>query len=255
MQKILMILTVLLFAGVSPAFANLKTSPDTLDPSNIPPPPGAILDLAGTPVFTGAWHQYSVNFMATTANTDIAFLFRNDPGFTGFDDVSVSTGGGPNLFLNPGFEANTGAPPTNWNFENIYGAGFAGAVTSSVSPGGCLGMSPSFPHNGNNAWCDGATQAYDAIDQVVATTLGDTYTVTFWQNNVDSTGVDESAGYQQISTNGHNSDNDTGGNGIDTLVYAGATIPAPVPEPASVMLMASGVLGLGITFRRKFDGV
>jgi hypothetical protein len=257
MRKASVILAVILFAVVAPGFADIKTSPDSIDPNNVPPPSGAILDLAGTPVLTGVWTQYSVNFVATVAMTDVTFLFRNDPGYTGFDNASVTLmGGGPNLFLNPGFELGTvGAAPVDWNFENIYGAGFAGEVTSNTSPGGCSGMAPSYPFSESNGWCDGATQAYDAIDQVVPTTIGQTYTVSFWQNNIDTNGVAYAGGdYSQISVNGHNTDTDTLGNGIDTLVYVGATIPPPVgtPEPGSVVLLASAMLGLGFGLRRKF---
>jgi hypothetical protein len=257
MRKAVLVLVIVLCGVVSPGFADIKTSPDSIDPNNVPPPSGAILDLAGTPVLTGVWTQYSVNFVATVSMTDITFLFRNDPGYTGFDNASVALkSGGPNLFANSGFELGTvGGAPVDWNFENIYGAGFAGEVTSSTSPGGCGGMAPSYPFSGNNGWCDGATQAYDAIDQVVPTTIGQTYTISFWQDNIDTNGVAYAGGdYSQISTNGHNSGSDTLGNGIDTLVYVGASIPPPVgvPEPASVVLLASIALGLGFRFRGKF---
>jgi hypothetical protein len=211
------------------------------------------LDLAGLPLPT-VWTQYSVKFTAAFAATDITFLFRNDPGWTGFDDVSVTTGGGPNLILNPGFELNTGNPPTDWTYDNVFGATFGGSVTSNVT--GCNGLTP-YPHTGSNAWCDGATQAYDAIDQIIPTTIGALYTISFWQNQITTVGGVNPTIYQHISTNGCvdtggiTCPNGTQGNGIDTLVYVGSTIPTPTPEPSYLPLLGFGLLGAIPVIRRK----
>ena len=83
------------------AFAN--PCPPGNPPTNCAPPLGAILDLDGTPI-PHTYQQYSVNFTATQASSNISFAFREDPAFLFLDDVSVTTGGGPNLLLNPGFE-------------------------------------------------------------------------------------------------------------------------------------------------------
>ena len=55
-------------------------------PSNLPPPAGAILDLApGLIPHDGNNPQsYSVNFVAGQANTAITFAFREDPAFIFF---------------------------------------------------------------------------------------------------------------------------------------------------------------------------
>jgi hypothetical protein len=81
------------------------------------------------------YQQYSINFTATAASTNISFAMREDPGFLGLDDVSVATGGGPNLIVNGNFEAGPlGAQaPTGWTFLNQFGATFAGEVSAHIA--------------------------------------------------------------------------------------------------------------------------
>ena len=64
-------------------------------------------------------------------------------------------------------------------------------------------------NSGSSEWCDGSVQAYDAIDQNIATNTGDTYTVSFWLTSGDSTGTYPASGlFQQLSTNGDVTDDD-----------------------------------------------
>jgi hypothetical protein len=194
---------------------------------------GAILDLNGTPI-NSAYQQFTVNFMANAASTNVSFAIREDPAFIFLDDVSVVdvTNPGGNLILNGGFESgplNANAP-ANWTYLNSFGAGFAGIVSNNG------------PHSGTNNYFDGAVQAYDGITQAIATNPGDIYQLTFWM--FDDSGQST---YSRVSTNGDVSD--TGGNGIDLLVYAGA-IPTldTVPEPATLSLVG---LGLAAAYRRR----
>jgi hypothetical protein len=205
-------------------------------PSNVGPPAGAILDLAGDPI-SSSFTLYTVDFTAGVADTDITFAFRNDPAYTAMDDVSVVdlTNPAGNLIVNGGFET---GDLTGWTYDNVYGASYGGGVAS----GGCslLGI-----YDGSYEWCDGATQAYDAIDQVIPTTVGDVYQVSFYTASFGG------SVYQQLSTNGDVTD--TSGNGIDTLVYAQAGLPPPagIPEPVSMVLIGTGLLGLGLLRRRR----
>jgi hypothetical protein len=92
----------LLLAFGQQAFAN--PCPPGNPPTNCAPPSGpVILDLAGQAVPHG-FQQYTASFLAGVTTTQISFAFREDPAFLLLDDVSVSTGGGPNLLTNGNFE-------------------------------------------------------------------------------------------------------------------------------------------------------
>ena len=248
MNKALVFPSILLLAAAIPSFGDVKDFVSPTDPNNVPPPSGALLDLAGNPLNFGAWTKYSVNFTAAFAITDLTLAFRNDPGWTLLDDVSVVdiTHPSGNLLTNPGFEAGN---LTGWTYDNVFGATNGGSVQTGT---GCQGFG-SAAHSGSFGWCDGATQAYDAIDQKFGTTIGDVYTVSFYQNVDDITGFSP-ANYQQVSTNGCVSTSScaggTDGNGVDTLVYVGSTIPS-VPEPSAIILLGSCVLGLVPVLRRR----
>ena len=69
---------------------------------------------------TNTWQQYTYSFTATDTNTQLSFLFRQDPAYWYFDDVSVkAAGSSTNLVTNPGFEngsvSGNANQPVNWS--------------------------------------------------------------------------------------------------------------------------------------------
>ncbi len=208
---------------------------------NLAPPLNPILDLAGQPL-PSVYTNYSVTFTAASSLTDLTFAFRNDPGFTTLDDVSMMDNTTPSgeLVVDGGFES--GLAP--WTYDNVFGASFGGFVDTSGNCASTLGVPLGLaPNSGTADWCDGATQAYDAIDQLIATTIGDSYTVSFWVDQANSNQEGQTI-FQDLSTNGNPT---TDGNGIDVLVYAQAGLPqAATPEPATWFLVGGGLMGMGL---------
>ncbi len=227
MRKFIVVACMVLLMGSVAAFAV---------PMNVGPPLGAILDLNGMPI-TSSETPYTVDFTAGLSDTAITFAFRNDPSFVYFSDASVvdlTTSSG-NLLLNGDLASGTygTSSVTDWTYANIYGATYGGELLSGCGEGG------------TNCWYDGAVQAYDAISQTIATTIGDEYQISFYLYGYGGTT------YQDLSTNGNVTD--TGGNGIDVLAYAQAGLPPPstTPEPSSILLFSTGLVALAGAVRRK----
>lgn len=233
----------LLFTGL--AAAAMLAGQAYAGPINEPPPPGWILSLSGLPLPHSAYTQYTVDFTATQAMTNISFALRDDPAFISLDNIIVANTLSPstNLILNGGFEdgvATSGGnadAPVDWSYLNTFGAAFGGVVRCD---GGGQGGS-------SCEWYDGAVQAYDGITQGIATTIGDTYSISFWavENNSDPN-------WSELSTNGDVTG--TGGNGINITVYAGAIPHRAVPEPAELGMFGLGALliGMFMGLRRRF---
>jgi PEP-CTERM motif len=219
------------------------SSQSRAQPFNEPPPAGAILDLNGQPI-TNDQQSYSVDFVASLADTAITFAFRQDPSYLSFSNVSLVdlTNPSGNLLLNGDFALGTlgTSDVTDWTYANVYGAEASGVLESGCGVGG------------SNCWYDGAVQAYDAISQTVATNIGDTYEISFNLNG----GGSQDGVYSRLSTNGDITD--PGGNGIDVLAYAQAGLPPPgIPEPSTWAMMLIGFVGFGFVggYRRARPAV
>ena len=203
--------------------------------NNNPPPAGPVIyDLNGTAV-PHTQTLYTTSFTASSTSTSFSFAFREDPAFLSLSDVTVSTGGGPNILSNGNFALGPVGvnQPTDWTYLNVYNS-FASGVT---------GTSCGF--GGSNCYYDGSVQAYDAITQSLSTIVGDLYNVSFY--------LDDNGGlttFSALSTNGNTTG--TGGNGIDLLVYAGNGVPvAATPLPAAFPLFAAGFGVMGWFGRRR----
>jgi hypothetical protein len=199
------------------------------------PPPGAIFDLVAHTTTLTSYTLFTTSFVATVPNTTVSFAFREAPAYFAFDSASITGTGltGPG-FVDPGFESALIGQniPSGWNRwitpEDVSAIG----VIVGSSGGNC---SPNTPHASTQQWCDGSVEGYDAIYQTIATTVGGTYTITFW--------LGDNSGRQTAPT-------------IDMLVYATdglptGSIPFGTPEPASFVLIGVGLAGIAFARRRR----
>lgn len=204
------------------------------------PPPGSIYDLAVSHPGAVSTTEtlFTTSFVATVSSTSISFAFREIPAYWGLDDTSVVLHlSSTNLLADPGFESATVGQniPTGWSrWIQPIDVSAIGVVVSNASPGGCGTDTPT--HGGTQFWCDGSVEGYDAVYQVIPTTVGSTYDISWYLGH--DTGAAPSAP------------------GIDMLVYAtdglpGGTVPVGTPEPASLSLMGAGIVVIGFALRRR----
>jgi hypothetical protein len=181
-----------------------------------------------------------VDFTAALADTSLSLAFREDPAFFSVTNITLTdlTHPSGNLVVNGDFSlGRVGSDsPVGWTFQNTFGAEASGVVRGAGSCGGGIA---------GNCWFDGSVQAYDEISQTIATTVGDVYEVPFAATDNGPLNT-----YSALSTNGDTTD--TGGNGIDILVYAqAAPPPLNTPEPSTWAMMVLGFAGMGFVAYRK----
>jgi hypothetical protein len=201
--EVVLVLAILLFTG----------SAVLGQANNNPPPAGAILDLSGTPIPHGTYKHYTVDFIAQLDQTAISFAFREDPSFEAFTNSSVTDNADPNslnLLHNGDFSQGThtddnghAGTPNSWTYTNQYGATFSGVVHSG--PGACGSY--------NSCWYDGSVEAYDLISQLIPTTVGHTYHISFFL--IDYSGQ---ANFSEVRT--------ATAQGINVTAYAQGGLPA-----------------------------
>ncbi len=203
------------------------------------PPPGWIFQLAGPGQgVLSNYQQFTTSYTATSNETYFSFAFREIPAFFAFDDASVTDITHPSgqLLNDPGFESATVGQiiPSGWGrWIQPADHSFVGEVESGTGSA----CSPNGAHGGaGNFWCDGSVEGYDGLWQEIRTNPGDQYQISFWL--------------------GDNSSQTPYNPGIDMFVYAGDSLPGGtqnLPEPSSLALFGSGVIGLAGMLRRKLN--
>ena len=128
-----------------------------------------LLSLNNTLLF--AYTLYSIRYVANATRTIITFAFRQYPSFWSLDDVSViDTTSRAELMRNGGFE--------NGTLDSFIYCDSAGFNSTYYFP-----LGTSHVHTGLYSFEDGSLYDPDYLSQVLNTSAGRAYNVTFWLQN------------------------------------------------------------------------
>jgi hypothetical protein len=120
-------------------------------------------------------------YVAIATQTRITFAIREDTGYFAVDDISVTDTDAPTIELitNGGFETGTFS---SWVYCNPAGSSFPGTLEQTSSNFLAQGHTYS-AHGGNYYYLDGAVGQADYLSQMITTTIGETYNISFWLYN------------------------------------------------------------------------
>ncbi|MGH8232365.1 MAG: hypothetical protein ACRESY_11130, partial [Steroidobacteraceae bacterium] len=189
-----------------------------------------LLDLENSPYQPYTFYSYT--FQAQLSQTFLTFEFRQDPAYWSLDDVSV-TNGSTQLLSNGGFEgggyfAGGQEVPNSWTLIGQPGL-YAGGTLYS----GCA-------HSGNYCYFDGAVGGVDGLYQSFATTIGQSYTISFW---LEGDGGGPASAVVQIGA---------------SLNQGGVLVPVPPTAPTLTDITTAGspylAATLGVSTNPVFDG-
>ena len=187
-----------------------------------------LLDLENSP--EQAYTLYTYSFQARLAQTFLTFEFRQDPAYWRLDDVSVTNSSTTQLIVNGGFEGGSYGrqrTPNSWTLIGQAGLSAGGSIST-----GCA-------HSGSFCYNDGAVGGVDGLYQSFATTIGATYSLSFWLAN---DGGSIASAIVQVGA---------------SLDHGGVLVPPPPPPAATDMTATGGpflAAGLGTTLNPVFDG-
>ena len=126
-----------------------------------------------------SYTQLTRNFTAISPRSRISFVFQQDKGCFGLDDVSVRSVSAPitEVLQNNGFETGGFTAWTYCNATNSTGSSQVISSSTNVSCGGATGR----VNSGSFAFYE-TSQGDDAsyLSQLFNTTIGEVYTVSYW---------------------------------------------------------------------------
>ncbi len=204
---------------------------------------GALLFL-GTSVSAIASQITSSSDQALTGGTVVDFEAQSLGSFSSLTvgGVTFTPGGGTRGYITTDFAGQyntTGAQ----NLQNTYNSGFTTITFSFANPTSAFG----FNFGASNE--DWLLQAYGSGNNLL-----ESYTLpqTWWSNSGDFFGLANSGiSYATLTQLTHVNDSAQDWIILDNFTYKSS---AQVPEPSTMLLLGSGLVGFGI-YRKRFAGL